>query len=218
MFIGHFGVAFGAKKLAPKTSLGTLIFATEFLDLIWPIFLLLGLEHVRIVPGITKVSPFDFYDYPISHSLVTVLGWSILAGGVYLIFRRDRRTAVVLGLGVLSHWVLDWVTHRPDLPLWPRGPEAGLGLWNSWSASIFVEALVFALGLGIYVRRTRACDRIGRYGLWLLATFLVLSGISALLAGAPPSTTALAWGGLTIWLTVPWAWWVDSHRRVLQPV
>ena len=130
MFIGHFGVAFGAKKLAPKTSLGTLIFATEFLDLIWPIFLLLGLEHVRIVPGITKVSPFDFYDYPISHSLLTVLGWSILANGVYFIFRRDRRTAVVLGLGVLSHWVLDWVTHRPDLPLWPRGPDAGLGLWK----------------------------------------------------------------------------------------
>jgi hypothetical protein len=218
MFIGHFGVALGAKRLVPTVSLGTLIFAAEFLDLIWPIFLLLGLEHVRIAPGITKVSPFDFYDYPISHSLITVLGWSIVVGGVHFVLRRNRSAAIMLGIAVLSHWVLDFVTHRPDLPLWPAGPKVGLGIWNSWTASIATETFVFAAGLLMYIRKTRSRDRVGEYAFWSLATFLVLGWISSLVAGAPPSTAALAWGGLTISLTVPWGWWADSHRSIRPPV
>jgi hypothetical protein len=218
MFIGHFGVAMAAKRLAPMACLGTLFFAAEFLDLIWPILLLLGAEHVRIAPGITKVSPFDFYDYPISHSLLTVLGWSILLSGVHFAFRREWRAASVLGIVVLSHWVLDFVTHRPDLPLWPGGPKVGLGLWNSWPASITAEAAIFVAGLLVYLRSTYARDRVGDYGFWALAVFLALAWISSLIAGAPPSATALAWGGLTIWVTVPWAWWIDSHRQVQQPV
>ncbi len=218
MFIGHFGVAMGAKRLAPEVSLGTLIFAAEFLDLIWPVFLLLRLEHVRIAPGITRVSPMDFYDYPISHSLATAVGWSILSGGTHFAFRRDRAGAIVIGVAVLSHWVLDFVTHRPDLPLWPDGPNVGLGLWNSWPASIVIEAGLFLAGLLMYTRQARARDRVGRYGFWALAAFLVLGWISSLMAGAPPSTTALAWGGLTIWLTVPWGCWIDFHRQVRRPV
>jgi LexA-binding, inner membrane-associated putative hydrolase len=218
MFIGHFGVALGAKRLVPTVSLGTLIFAAEFLDLIWPIFLLLGLEHVRIAPGITKVSLFDFYDYPISHSLITVLGWSIVVGGGHFVLRRNRAAAIMLVIAVLSHWVLDFVTHRPDLPLWPTGPKVGLGIWNSWTASIVTETFVFAAGLLMYMRKTRSRDRVGEYAFWSLATFLVLGWISSLVAGAPPSTAALAWGGLTIWLTVPWGWWADSHRSIRPPV
>ena len=218
MFIGHFGVAFGAKRLAPTVSLGMLIFAVEFPDLIWPIFLLLGLEHLRIAPGITKVSPFDFYDYPISHSLVAVLVWSILIGGVQFVLRRDRFATIMVGIAVLSHWVLDFVTHRPDLPLWPAGPKVGAGIWDSWSASIVTESFVFAAGLLIYRHQTRGRDRIGEYAFGSLAIFLALGWISSLVAGAPPNTTALAWGGLTIWLTVPWGWWADSHRSIRPPV
>ena len=127
MFIGHFGGALAAKKAAPRTSLGTLILAAQFIDLLWPIFLLLGLEHVRIAPGITKVSPFDFYDYPISHSLLMVVVWSVVLGGLYYAFRQYPRGAWIIALAVLSHWVLDFIVHWPDLPLWPGGPRAGLG-------------------------------------------------------------------------------------------
>ena len=127
MFIGHVGAAFAGKRFAPKTSLGTLAFATGFLDLIWPVFLILGIEHVRIAPGITRVTPFDFYDYPYSHGLLPVVGWSIVVGLSYFAVRRYRTGAWIVGLGVLSHWFLDWVMHRPDLALWPGG-SATMGL------------------------------------------------------------------------------------------
>lgn len=214
MFIGHFGVALAAKKVAPRTSLGRLVLAAQFLDLLWPIFLLLGLEHVEIVPGITKVSPFYFTDYPISHSLLMVLVWSVLVGGTYYGLQRYRRGAWIVGLAVLSHWMLDFIVHRPDLPLWPRGPRVGLGLWNSWPASIAVEVFFFGAGLLIYLSSTRAKDNIGRYGFWSLMALLFLGWVSTLFAGAPPSVTSLGWGGMTMWLTVPWAWWADSHRQL----
>lgn len=121
MFIGHVGAAFAAKRFAPKTSLGTLVFATGFLDLIWTIFLLFGIEHVRIAPGITRVTPFDFYDYPVSHSLLAVVGRSLAVALVYFAAKRYSTGAWVVGVCVLSHWFLDWIVHRPDLALWPGG-------------------------------------------------------------------------------------------------
>jgi hypothetical protein len=215
MFIGHFGVALAAKKVAPRTSLGTLILGAQFLDLLWPIFLLFGIEHVQIVPGITKVSPFDFTDYPVSHSLLMVLVWSVLVGGIYYALRRYARGARIVGLCVLSHWVLDFIVHRPDLPLWPGGPRLGLGLWNSWAGSVAAEILIFGAGLWVYVRSTRARDNVGRHGLWSLIIFLLLGWVGSLFAGAPPNVTALAWGGMMMWLTVPWGWWADKHRESL---
>jgi hypothetical protein len=180
-------------------------------------FLLLGWEHVRIVPGITKVSPFDFSDYPLSHSLLLVLGWSILVSALYFGFRRNRRSAAVVGSVVLSHWILDFVAHRPDLPLWPGGPKVGLGLWNSWLASISIEVIFFVGGLLAYRSITQPRDKVGQYGFWSLIAFLGVAWISSLVAGAPPNTTALAWGGLSIWITVLWGWWADSHRKVSLP-
>ena len=213
MFIGHFGVSLAAKKLAPRASLGTLFFAAQFLDLIWPMFLLLGLEHVRIAPGITRMSPFDFYHYPISHSLITAAGWSLGVGGMYYVARRRFADAGMVGLAVLSHWVLDFVVHRPDLPLWPGGPKVGLGLWNHWVAEMTVEVAIFAAGIWIYTAVTRARDGVGRYGFWALMGFLLLGWIASLLAGAPPNERSMAWGALSMWLVVPWAWWADKHRE-----
>jgi hypothetical protein len=213
MFIGHFGVGLSAKKLAPRASLGTLFFAAQFLDLIWPVFLLLGLEHVRIAPGITRMSPFDFYDYPISHSLLTAAAWSALAGLIYYAARRNRRDAAIVGLAVISHWMLDLLTHRPDLPLWPGGPKVGLGLWNSWPAETALEVAIFVAGVWLYLKVTRARDAIGRYAFWALIAFLFLGWIGSLVAGAPPDTRSMAWGALIMWVLVPWAWWVDRHRE-----
>jgi len=215
MFIGHYGVALAAKKAAPRTSLGTLIFAAQFLDFLWPMFLLLGVEHASIVPGITKASPLDFTDYPFSHSLLMTFVWAALVGGIYFSIRRNARGAWVVGLAVLSHWLLDFVVHRPDLPLWPGGRlRVGLGLWNSLPATIAAEGLTFGAGLYLYLTTTRARDNIGRWGFWCLMGLLAFGWVSAFFGGPPPNLASLAWGGIAMWLTVAWGWWADRHREL----
>lgn len=216
MFLGHFAVAFGSKKIVPAVSLGTLILAAQLIDLVWPILLILGVEHVRIDPGNTPFTPLDFYDYPITHSLLLVLVWSLLFGAVYFGLRRGWRGAVVAGCAVLSHWVLDFITHRPDLPLVPwEGPYAGLGLWNSVPATIIVEWAIFIAGVILYATTTRPLDRVGRYAFWGLVAFLVLSAVASTIGPVPPDTQAIAYTALLLWLLVPWGYWIDRHR---QPV
>lgn len=214
MFIGHHAAAFAAKPLAPRVSLGTLFAATMALDLIWPLFILLGIEHVRIAPGITAFTPLDFYDYPYTHSLLCVLGWSLLAGVAYWLVRRSAKNALLVGIAVLSHWVLDFIAHRPDLPLWPGGPKVGLGLWNSIIGTIVVEVALFVLGLALYLRVTRARDRIGSIALWALVVFLGILYIMNITSPPPPSAKAIGYAGLAQWLFVPWAVWIDKHREV----
>ncbi|HUR79289.1 MAG TPA: metal-dependent hydrolase [Thermoanaerobaculia bacterium] len=209
MFIGHHAAAFAAKRFAPGVSLGTLFAAAILLDLVWPVFLLLGIEHVRIAPGITAFTPLDFYDYPITHSLLAAIGWSV-AFAILV-----RRQPVIVGATVLSHWVLDFVTHRPDLPLWPGGPKYGLGLWNSVAGTILIEVGLFAAALIVYLRMTRARDRAGRVSLWLLVAFLAMVYIANLYSPPPPGTTAIGWAGLAQWLFVPWGFWIDRHREVI---
>jgi hypothetical protein len=177
--------------------------------------LLAGVEHVEIVPGITKVSPFHFTDYPFSHSLVMVLVWSLLVGGIYYGIRRYRRGAFVIAAAVISHWILDFIVHRTDLPIRPGGEaRSGLGLWNSWPASIAVEVLIFGAGLWIYSVATRARDNVGRYGFWSLMGFILFGWIGSLLAGPPPDVRSLASGALLMWITIPWAWWADKNWGV----
>src|SRR5260221_4398921 len=135
-------------------------------DLIWPIFHLLGIEHVRIRPGMTRLTPLDFYDYPWTHSLAMSLAWSVAFGLLYYAIARYGRGALILGLGVLSHWVLDFFVHRPDLPLWPGGPKVGLGLWNHPMAEMAIEAGLFALGILLYRDTTKPLDRTGSARLW----------------------------------------------------
>lgn len=213
MFLGHYGVAFAAKRAAPRTSLGALAFAAQFLDELWPILLLLGVEQVKIVPGLMAASPMDFTNYPYSHSLLMAIVWGILIGGVYFLLRRYGRGAWIMGALVVSHWFLDVPMHRADLPLWPgaSSPKVGWGLWNSIPVTYVIEFAIYAIGIAVYLRATRARDRIGSWGLWayilVLAILLVTSNGSP-----PPSERALAWTVLGLWLFVPWAWWVDKHR------
>jgi membrane-bound metal-dependent hydrolase YbcI (DUF457 family) len=213
MFIGHHAAAFAGKTAAPRVPLGMLMFAAMFLDLLWPVLTLAGVEHFRIDPGNTKFTPIDFHDYPISHSLATTLVWSLLVALAYFVWRRDRRGAVVVGLAVLSHWVLDFITHRPDLPLWPGGPEVGLGLWNNVPATVAVEAVLFGTLVQAYVQATKPRDRIGSIGLWSFVIFLAIVFATNLVSPPPPSTEAVSWTAMAAWLFVPWAWWFDSHRQ-----
>ena len=155
MFLGHFAVALGAKKAAPRLSLGWLVLAAQFADLLWPIFLLLGWEQVRIAPGITRVTPLDFVSYPYSHSLIAQMGWGLLLGTIYYFARRDLRSATVLALCVPSHWLLDFASHRPDMPIVPGGARYGLGLWNSAPATLIVEFGLFVLGTVLYLSAVR---------------------------------------------------------------
>lgn len=217
MFIGHFAVGFAAKKAAPKASLGALIAAPIFVDLLWPIFLLLDWERVRIDPGNTAFTPLDFVSYPITHSLLTTLGWATLFAAAYHAWTRYRPGTILIFIGVVSHWVFDAIVHRPDLPLYPGGTaRIGLGLWNSVPATFVLEGALFAVGVWIYLRTTRAADKAGLYGFGAFVTVLLVLYLSAVLGPPPPNETALAWVALSAWLFVPWVAWFDRHRKVRE--
>jgi len=216
MFIGHYAVAFGAKRAAPGVSLGMLFLATQLVDLLWPLFLLLDLEHVRIDPGNTVMTPLDFYDYPITHSLLGAVAWSLLTGLLYYGFRNNFRNALVVAGTVFSHWILDLLTHRPDLPLgFGSTVYVGLGLWNSLWGTLLLELCLFLAGLFLYAGCTRARDRYGSYGLWSLAAVLLLIYAGNLFGPPPPSEAAIALAGNVSWVFVIWAYVVDRHRDFL---
>lgn len=214
MFIGHFALALAAKKPAPQVRLGTTIMAAQWLDLLWPICLLLGVEQVRPAPGSNPFLALDFVNYPWTHSLAMSLLWGLLVGGIFYAIRRSGRDAVIVGLLVVSHWILDWFTHRPDLPLYPGGPKVGLGLWNHVAATIIIEGLMFVAGAAIYLTTTRAKDKIGSIAFWALLIFLVLVYAASLLGSQVPQPKQLALGGLVMWIFVPWGYWIERHREV----
>jgi len=217
MFIGHFAVAFAAKRAAPEVSLGTLILAAQLPDLAWPAFVLLGWESFRVAPGFTAVTPLEFTSYPYSHSLLALAVWAIGLGALYFAARRQAWAAVVLGVVVLSHWLLDAASHAPDLPITLQGSErVGLGLWNSLPATLTVEGGLFAAGLALYARKTRAVDRTGRWALAAFVAFLLVLYLAAVFGPPPPSTTAVALSGLGIWLLVAWGYWIDRHRSIAR--
>jgi hypothetical protein len=186
MIPGHYGAALAAKRLAPRTSLGVLAFAAQWLDELWPILLLAGVEQVRVVPGLMAANSLDFVSYPISHSLLMAVVWGLLIGGAYYAVRRDRGAALVVGALVVSHWILDLPMHRPDLPLAPGSPvKVGLGAWRSVPLTILLDCGVFAVGLALYLRATRARDAIGRWGLWAMVALLLAIFFSGFGNAAP---------------------------------
>lgn len=213
MFLGHYGVALAAKRAAPDTSLGTGVLGAQWLDLLWPLLLLAGWERVRIAPGTLAASSLEFVHYPLTHSLLAVLGWAGLVAGTYLLLTRRRIAAGILAGLVASHWVLDAVVHRPDLPLWPGSDiVVGAGLWRSLGWTLVVEFSLLTAGLLVYTRRTRPTGRVGRWGLWAMVAVLVGFYLMSF-TGSPPSQTALAYGALGLWVFIPWAHWVDRHRE-----
>lgn len=219
MFIGHFGVGFGAKAAAPKVSLGSLFLAAQFIDLLWPTLLLFGLERVRIITDPVRGPPLDFVYYPISHSLLAVCVWAVLFAVVYYLLRRSLVGAWVLGLLVVSHWLLDLIVHHPDLPLYPGSAyRVGFDLWSLPGMALILELTIFALGTGLYLRATEARDATGKWALWALLAFLVLIQFSNYFGPPSPGITALAWVGQAQWLLVAWGYWVDRHRRPVSAV
>jgi len=215
MFIGHFAVGFASKRVAKRTPLPWLLVAPNFLDVLWPIFVLVGIERASIDPGNTAFTPLDLAYMPWSHSLVMSIVWSVAFAAAYTLRHRDRRGAVVLAIGVFSHWVLDWITHRPDMGIAP-GVETrvGLGLWNSIPGTLVVELSLFALAIAIYATTTRAKDGIGRWALVGLVAFMLVSYFGAVFGPPPPSIVAVNVSALVATAVLAaWALWLERHRE-----
>jgi len=218
MFIGHFGVGFALKRMAPRVSLGLLIAATVWADILWTTFLLLGWEHARVLVGDTRWTPLELYDYPWSHSLLFLALWGTALALVYRSFRADWWGAAAVWIGVVSHWVLDWLTHRPDMPLYPTSAKYGVGLWNSIPGTLLVEVPIFVVGVGLYAMSTRARDWIGRYAFWLYVLVLLVMYAGDRYSAPPQSMKEVATTGMIATaVLLGWAWWFDRHRGVKHP-
>lgn len=222
MFVGHFAIALGAKKFAPHVSLGMFFLACQLADIIWPNLVLFGIETFEIDPGNTVMTPLHFIHYPYSHSLLALLIWSVVLAGVYALLRHGgTKAVVVIAIVVFSHWILDVITHRPDMPFtFTDSTVVGLGLWNYPLIAIPLELALFAVGCWIYARTTRPLNKRGAYGLWGLIAFLLVIYAANLFGPPPPSVSAVAWAAQALWLVVAWGFWVDCHRvsvSVVQP-
>jgi hypothetical protein len=218
MFLGHYGVAFALKRAEPKLSLGTLFVAAQLLDLLWGVFLLLGWEHARIIPGYTAVTPLEFWDYPISHSLVGALSWGVVAAACYYSWptrdtTRHWQAAAIVGVAAFSHYPLDVLVHLRDLPIMGNdSPKLGLGLWNHLAATMVAELLVFGLGLALYVtlRSKRHPVRVGR--LAVLVVVLIGTYFASVYGPLPPNMTTVALSDIVFILGVAaLAAWADRR-------
>ena len=217
MFLGHYGVAFAAKRVEPRVSLGSYAFAAQFLDELWPILLLVGVEHARPAPGLMPANQIDFVSYPISHSLLMTVVWGVVIGALYFAIRRYRRGAIVLGLTVVSHWVLDLPMHRADLPLWPGSSVVvGWGAWRSIPLTLLLDVGTFLVGLVLYLRASRARVRVGGWALWALVVVLMAVFLGGTFGPPPATERSLAMSAMSLWLVVLWMFWIDRHRVMLS--
>jgi hypothetical protein len=214
MGVGHIAVGFASKRWAPNASLGWLLVAPVFVDILFSVFVLLGIERARIVPGITEAMALDLQYIGISHSLVAVLGWALAFGVLYLVRHRDRRAAIVLGLGVFSHFLLDWISHGPDMPILPDGPGLGLGLWNYPVAATLVEFGMLAAGVALYLRTTRARRPRNTLAIVAVAAVLLAINVGAYFGPPPPSIEAAAFSNLVLVGVLGLLAWLDRGREL----
>jgi len=222
MFLGHYGVALALKRAEPKISLGTLFVATQLADLLWGIFLLLGWEHVRILPDTNPLLTLQFYDYPISHSLVGAVGWGIAAGAAYYSWptrdtTRHWQAAALVAAAVASHWALDFLVHVPDLPLAGNdSPKVGLGLWTHFGVSVALEFVVLAAGTALYVARRSRRHPVRPVRLGFVLLLLAVTYLASLYSPPPPSIAVIGVSDIVFLLGIgALAAWAD---RAASPV
>jgi membrane-bound metal-dependent hydrolase YbcI (DUF457 family) len=211
MFVGHYGVGFAAKKVEPSIPVWVLFLAVQFLDILWAPFVLLGIERVRIVPGITASNPLDLYYMPYSHSLGAAALWACAGGLLYQLFGRPsgRRAAVVVGLAVFSHWILDFIVHRPDLPLYDNSAKVGLGLWNVPALALGLEAALLFGAMWLYLRAHPGRSR------GTVAFGVTMLGIQAYVFFGPPPVSANAAASTALVAYALFAgviWWLQDRR------
>lgn len=210
MFIGHFALGLLVKKNSQLPSLAMMFIAVQLLDLIWPVLVLLGIETLIIDPENTKLTHLDFEFYPYSHSLFMSILWGLLLGIIYFLFTKNKKGSYILGVLVLSHWILDFITHRPDLPISPfTDMKVGLGLWNYPIVEIILEVLLFGAGAILYFKYARPERKIS---FWILIGFLLIIHLINIMGPPPPDVMAVAWSANLMWIIIVWAWWIEKNR------
>ncbi len=214
MFVGHYSVSFLAKSLEKTIPLWVLFIAVQFVDILWAIFVIFGIEKVRIIPNFTKSNSLDLYFMPYTHSLVGALGWSALIFGIYFLWRRKKSprpafAALLVGLAVFSHWILDLIVHTSDLSLYDDTYKMGFGLWNLPQIAFPLELLFLGGGLWFYLRSTKASSATGRFGMLIFVLFLIIVQYYALFGPVPETTTSFSitalvfyfgFSGIALWL------------------
>ena len=215
MFIGHYAVSYVAKAVKPSLPLWLLFLAVQLVDVFWAMFVLLGIENVRIVPGITASSPLDLYYMPYTHGLLTSLLW---AGAALVLYRLACKRklwagAIILGAAVFSHWLLDFLVHRPDLPIYDNTLKVGLGLWNYPVLSFLLEAGLLLGGIYFYLQRTRSVQRGGVYGMLIFGLCMMAAQLSVFFAVPPETGTEVAISALvSYFLFAAVALWLERKR------
>ena len=215
MFVGHYAPSFAMRAVRPEAPLWLLFVAGQLVDIAWTVLVLAGIEKLRIVPGITAANPLDLYYMPYTHSLVAAAVWALVAAVVCRFLFRWRGWAVALSIAavVLSHWFLDWLVHRPDLPLYDNTAKVGLGLWDYVGLSLGLEVLLLVGGLALYLAKTRPLSRLGRVGPVGLVVFMLAVQLSSLVGPYPPSPQVVAVSGLAMYLLFAvLAGWIDRQR------
>jgi len=215
MFVGHYGPSFAGKALKKSIPLWVLFGAVQLLDVFWSIFVLLGIEKVRIVPGITKTNPLDLYYMPYTHSLDGAMVWALAAGIAFWLFRRAEgwRNAAVVFVAVFSHWILDLIVHRPDLPLYDNSLKTGLGLWNFPVMALALELAVLFGGMYFYLSRTEAITSGGRYGMVVFGLVMTCVQVVVFFGPPPSSDRAAAITALALYLVfAAAAYWLEKKR------
>jgi membrane-bound metal-dependent hydrolase YbcI (DUF457 family) len=212
MFVGHLAVALAAKRAVPKAPLGWLMAAATALDLVWPLFLLAGIEHVRMRAGATAFTPLVFDSYPWSHGLVMAVLWGILLAALGRWRGFSPRICLWLVGLVVSHWVLDFLTHAPDMPLWPgRSPRLGLDLWNSIPGTFALEGAMWGVGIALYLCGRRATRWIGPLAFWSFVAISTVMWATGPWSPPPPNQQFLAWFALIGWIVLPWTAIADHY-------
>jgi len=215
MFVGHYGASLAAKSINKSIPLSVLFVSVQLVDVLWAIFVMLGIEKVRIVPGITATNPLDLYYMPYTHSLVAALLWSVAAAIVYRIVSQRNNSALglVVGAAVFSHWVLDLLVHRPDLPLYDDSLKVGLGLWNYPAVAFALEAMSLFLGMYLYLKSTKTAGAAGRYGMVIFAVVMLAIQCFVFFGPPPASDKAAAATALVSYaLFAGVAHWLDRKR------
>jgi hypothetical protein len=214
MFVGHYGVSFAIKGAHKRIPLWLLFVAVQLVDVLWAIFVMMGIEKVRITPGITATNPLDLYYMPYTHSLVAAFFWSAIAFVGYKLSRDNTRNAAFLVAGaVFSHWLLDLIVHRPDLPLYDNSFKMGFGVWNYPVLAFSLEAAVLLAGILIYVRSSRAISVAGKYGPPAFAIILLFLQAVVFFGAPPTSPLAAALTALFSYvLLAAIAYWLERKR------
>jgi hypothetical protein len=213
MFIGHYALGFAGKKINKAPSLGTMFIAVQWLDLVWPVLVLMGIEKVNIEPGNTAFTPLNFVSYPWSHSMLMAIVWGVLFAIIYYTITKNRNASLLLLFLVISHWILDWISHRPDLQLTPFSEmRVGLGLWNHKWATLIIETGMFIMAILLYLRVTKAKNKTGIWSLWGLILFLLIIYLMSVFGPPPEKVSQIAWTDMAQWLLVAWGYWADRNR------